>query len=299
MNTMKLWRLAFALLADAMPMTGFAQTEVVLRATENHMFVEYATVHANGKVWYSDTNGRVTLADSISSIRISHVCYLDTTVQITPAKRNVIELKPREFSLPEIVVGRKAKHKLQLIGTMQKKRHLYLGGRSGEIIAVFIPYKEVYEGKVISSIVVDLYESKLLQGAGYDKVEKAVLRFDLRLPDAGQHKPSDISLIGGGILYEGKGDGRESIPLDNMIPFPKEGIYVLAEWIVAGECKPNVIYNPHIRMSKSSLPSNSWIKREYKDETWANWDEDEGMRQLQAAASSRAMDANLGLLIEE
>ena len=296
---MNIRRLAFVMLAAVVSIAAEAQTEIFLKAAGTQGPVEYATIHAEGKVWYSDTNGHVTFTDVISSVRVSHICYLDTVVRITPLKENVIALMPREFSLPEVVVGRRTKHKLHLVGTMQKKQHLYFGGRSGEIIAVYLPYKEEYIGKTINSIVADLYESKLLRGAGYDEVEKAVLRFDLRLPDVKRRMPSGISLIGGGILYEGKGNGRETISLDYPIAFPKEGIFVLAEWIVAGECKPNVIYNPHIRMSKSALPSNSWIKREYNAEDWVNWDNDAGMRQMQATAHGNAVEANLGLLIEE
>lgn len=279
-----------------LPTPAIAQTEIFLKAAGSQEPVEYATIHAAGKVWYSDMNGHVTFTDTISLVRISHICYLDTVIQITPTKENIIELMPREFSLPEIVIGKRIRHKSQLIGTMQKKQHLYLGGRSGEILAVFLPYKEAYQGKTINGIVADLYESKPFRSAGYDEVEKAVLRFDLRLPDAELRIPSDISLIGGGVLYEGKGNGRESITLDNPLSFPKEGIFILAEWIVAGECKPNVIYNPHIRISKSEQPSKSWIKREYNDEDWLNWDDDAGMRQMQAAARSNAINANLGLL---
>lgn len=52
-------------------------------------------------------------------------------------------------------------------------------------------------------------------------------------------------------------------------------------------------------MSKSSQPSVSWLKREYKKENWVSWNVDEGMKQFQESVTARFINANLGILLSE
>ena len=164
------------------------------------------------------------------------------------------------------------------------------------LLGVFLPYQQEYEGKLVNSIVADLYHNKKLVG-NYDEIENAVLRFDLRLPDAQTKAPSSTSLIGGGIFYDGKSDGSVAIPLESPIAFPRTGLFVIVEWIVKGECKETVLYNPHIRMSKSKSQSVTWQKRIYRQESWVDWNRDEAMQNLQSSIQAKVLNANIGVRI--
>ncbi len=52
-------------------------------------------------------------------------------------------------------------------------------------------------------------------------------------------------------------------------------------------------------MSKSDKSSVSWLKREYRQENWVNWNMDEGMRQLQKNITEKYINANIGILLSE
>ena len=275
----------------------FAQKQIILREMESGKPVQYANIYIGDVVFYSDKDGKIELPDTISSFKISHVCYADTIVRVPTSKHDVVFISPKTYEIPEIIVGNKTSSKLQQVGPFCKKEHLYNGGRSGLLIGVFIPYQKNFDNQYIQGIVADLYNKKALIHGVYEKIENATLRFDLRLPNPQTGTPSSKSLIGGGIVYESNSDGRKSIPLEYPIAFPSSGVFVILEWIVEGQCMNNVMYNPHVRISKSDEQPVTWFKREYKQEDWVNWDTDDGMRQLQTSVYAKALNANIGILI--
>ena len=280
----------------AFPIAGFSQKQIHLQAIENGEPVEYANIYIGDAVFYTDKEGNLEISDSVSAIKVSHVCYADTLVLLPKSREAIVLMTPKQYELPEITVKKGTRGKQEQIGPIQKKESLFFGGRSGMYIGVYLPYQESYESKFIYGIVADLYESKVLD---YERQENAVLRFDLRQPDAQTGVPSSLSLIEGGVLYEGKANGRKTINLEYPIKFPRSGIYVVLEWIVKGECHENVIYNPHIRMSKSDHQSVTWLKREYKSEEWASWNNDTGIQQLQTITHGKPLNANIGAIISE
>lgn len=278
---------------------AFSQRHIHLQEIRNKKPVQYANIYAGDAVYYTDKDGTVDIPDTVSSVRISHVCYADTLIFLPKAKEHIIFMSPKVYEIPEVIVGKRTSNKQQEIGPIRKKESLFFGGRSGMSIGVYLPYQKEYDGTAIHSFVADLYDSKTLVRGSYDRIEKAVLRFDLRLPDSHTNAPSSNSLIEGGVIYEGKFNGRKVIPLEYPVSFPRSGVFVIIEWIVKGECKDNVIYNPHIRMSKSDQPSVTWQKREYRQEDWVNWDADEGIGQLQASLHAKTLNANIGLSLYE
>ena len=284
------------LFCTVFPISAFSQKQVHLQEIESRKPVGYANIYIGDAVFYTDKEGNIEIADTVSTIKVSHICYADTLVSLPESKEVTILMMPKQYDLPEITVRKGTRGKQEQIGPIQKKESLFFGGRNGMCIGVYLPYQEHYENKFIYSIVAYLYESKALD---YDRAENAVLRFDLRQPDAQTGAPSSLSLIEGGVLYEGKANGRKTINIECPIRFPHSGVYVVLEWIVKGECQDNVIYNPHIRMSKSDHRSVTWLKREYKKEEWVSWNNDIGMQQLQAVSHGKPLNANIGVVIAE
>lgn len=282
-----------------LPNRVYPQKQIILQDIRNGKPVQYANIYTGDVVYYSDKDGKIELPDTTLSFRISHISYTDTVVVLPIANRNIVSMSPKTYEIPEIIVGNKKSIRLHPIGPFQKKESLYFGGRNGELIGVYIPYQEKYDDKYIHGIVADLYDRKTLVSGIYEKVENATLRFDLRLPDPVTNAPSSSSLIDGGIVYEGKSNGRKEISLEYPIAFPSTGVFVILEWIVKGQCMGNVMYNPHVRMSKSDTQSVTWLKREYSQENWVNWNTDDGMRQLQTYIQGKSLNANIGVLISE
>ncbi|MDO5524488.1 MAG: hypothetical protein Q4F85_00165 [Prevotella sp.] len=281
------------------PVTAYSQRQVSLKETGSGKPVQYANVYTGKTVYYSDVNGSVELPDTVSSLKVSHICYADTVVVLSSARGNVVFLSPKTYDIPAVVVGKRTGGRQRLIGPMGKKESLYAGGRSGVSIGVYIPYKKEYDGKYICSIVADLFDRKALVSGVYEKRENAALRFDLRLADPMTNAPSSNSLIEGGVIYEGKSHGRTTIPLDYPVAFPESGIFVVLEWIVKGRCMDNVMYNPHVRMSGSEQRSVTWEKREDRQENWVNWNDYAGMQQLKTFTHARNFNANVGIMLSE
>lgn len=279
--------------------SAFSQRSICLQDIGSRKPIQYANIYIGNAVYYTNVHGHLDIPDTVSSLKICHICYVDTTIILPNIKENIIYMLPKIYEIPEVVVVNKSNYKHEQVGPIRKKEHLFFGGRSGLYIGVFIPYKMDYENKVINSIVTDLYNNKTLIHGSYEKNENAVLRFDLRLPDSQTNVPSSYSMIQGGIIVDDISDGHKIIPLVHPISFPHSGIFVIIEWIVKGECKENIIYNPHIRMSKSDKSSVSWLKREYRQENWVNWNMDEGMRQLQKNITEKYINANIGILLSE
>ena len=274
---------------------AFAQKMICVKDKDSGQPIPYANIYMDEAVYYTDKDGALELPNKASTIRISHICYVDTILNLAELKGNDVFISPKTYQIPEITIGNSSHGKRQ-IGPMWKKEHLYYGGRSGLLLGVFLPYQQEYGGKLVSSIVADLYHNKKLVG-NYDEIDNAVLRFDLRLPDAQTKAPSSTSLLEGGIFYEGKSDGSVAIPLESPIVFPRTGLFVIVEWIVKGECKETVLYNPHIRMSKSKSQSVTWQKRIYRQESWVDWNRDEAMQNLQSSIQAKALNANIGVRI--
>ena len=274
---------------------AFAQKMICVKEKDSGQPIPYANIYMDDAAYYTDKDGALELPNKASAIRISHICYVDTILNLAELKGNDIFISPKTYQIPEITIG-KSSHGNRQIGPIWQKERLYYGGRSGLLLGVFLPYQQEYGGKLVNSIVADLYHNKKLVG-NYDEIDNAVLRFDLRLPDAQTKAPSSTSLIGGGIFYDGKSDGSVAIPLESPIVFPRTGLFVIVEWIVKGECKETVLYNPHIRMSKSKSQSVTWQKRKYRQESWVDWNRDEAMQHLQSSIQAKALNANIGVRI--
>ncbi|MBO4964211.1 MAG: hypothetical protein J6C65_04640 [Prevotella sp.] len=282
------------------PNLAYSQKQIILQDMRNGEPVQYANIYTGNAVYYSDKDGKIELPDTISSFKVSHICFTDTMVVIPIANHNIVLMSPKTYDIPEITVINRKSDRLQPVGPFNKKERMYFGGRSGMLLSVYIPYQEKYGNNHIHGLVADLYDRNVLVRGSYDKTENTKLRFDLRLPAPQTNTPSSNSLIGGGIIYEGKSNGRKNIYLDHPVAFPHTGVFVILEWIVEGQCMDNVIYNPHVRMSKSDLKSITWMKREYRQENyWVNWDANAGMRQSQTSMRLKSVNANIGILISE
>lgn len=279
--------------------SAYCQHHICLQDMNSGKPVQYANIFTGNVVYYTNKDGHLNIPDSCTSVRISHICYTDTLIILSENKNTTVQMRPKIYEIPEIVVGGNTNNRQQLVGPMGKNGRLFYGGKSGSYVGVFIPYEKDYDSKVIYSIVTDLHNIKKTLSGSYVDIKNAILRFDLRLPDSQNNAPSSTSVIGGGIVFEDTSNGRKIIPLNHPVSFPHSGLFVIIEWIVKGECKGDVIYNPHIRMSKSSQPSVSWLKREYKKENWVSWNVDEGMKQFQESVTARFINANLGILLSE
>ena len=60
------------------PVMAYPQRQFNFKEAGSGKPVQYANIYTGKNVYYSDSNGSVELPDSVSSFKVSHICYADT-----------------------------------------------------------------------------------------------------------------------------------------------------------------------------------------------------------------------------
>lgn len=218
---------------------------------ENSTPIAYANVILDNKQCiYSDLNGFIKIPYGGKEIRISHICYNDTILSISNIESDSIFLLQKSINLPILQITNKQnkKYKPQKIGYTNYKTCISQGGRTGYELAVYIPYdKKICSNKYIHSIIADLYYDNTPVEGG--NIYNADIRFDLRPVKYinGTIIPDNISLISGGLIYNGKKkSGIRIVNLQKPIIFPKNGVFIIAEWIYSKQLPLNDFLDVHV-----------------------------------------------------
>jgi len=253
----------------------YAQSkQFIIRDSITHEVVPYAAVFFMQKTYggtYTNENGLVLIPDSIHKIKISHISFCEKIISIDNLVNREILLNPNVKEIKEVVVTNK-KYKSLEIGLHRLKRtgHSY-GGATGFLVAIFIPYNEQWQiSPLISEIHSVFKKTHLIEGP-----YKALLKIDLQLPSIKNGAPDGNSLLSKELIYKSdKFENNLRISLKQPVVFPKEGVFVILEWV---SDQPGFIYlNPFITMTTENKTNYSWIKRKFKQEDWRKISEDEG-----------------------
>ena len=223
---------------------------------------------------YSDEGGYVTLPENTQKARTSHITYDPIELDISTLSGESISLTPVITELrPAIVLPRDTKK--QTIGYAAKKGESVRGGKNGSSIAEYFNYRQEWaHSPVVSAISLNLNATNLKrQGTTVIDGEKytdgvthvAKLRVDLRSVDPATGGPG-ASLIEGGVIYSLKDKltldlhKRCKVSLPEPVVFPETGEFVVVEWIVTDDVRPQDMVIPSSWRVQAGDGSTSWIK---------------------------------------
>lgn len=223
---------------------------------------------------YSDEDGFVTLPENTQKARTSHITYEPMELNVSELTDGAIALTPVVTELrPAVVLPRDTK-KLT-IGYASKKGESVRGGKNGSSIAEFFNYRQEWtHAPVVSAISLNLNATNLkrhgttvIDGEKYTDgvTHVAKLRIDLRSVDPVTGGPGQ-SLIEGGVIYSLKDrltlnlHKRCKVTLPEPVVFPEDGVFVVVEWIVTDDVKPQDMVIPSIWRAQAGDGSTSWIK---------------------------------------
>jgi hypothetical protein len=242
-----------------------------------------AVSFGNGDGGYTDESGMVKIPNRVKEIMFYHVSFENKAINTTHLQDNekiLLSIKP--VVLNEVVVLPK-KQKIEKIGYYNLKIKYPHYSTKGLLFAQYIDYEKKSENKpVITGIILKLNPKQpyVFQLTNDNVITlKAKLRVDLRLPDERTGAPSDISLLDdGGIICPDnyKKNKAFTLPLRSPLTFPKEGVFIVVEWLMPEETK-FVVAAPAILFAVcSTYKSTTWMKRQYLNKDWILMSEDEG-----------------------
>ncbi|HOT88022.1 MAG TPA: hypothetical protein PKZ43_04210 [Bacteroidales bacterium] len=276
-----------------------AQRVYTIRDSITKEVIPYATiffVHSNGGGLYSDEKGMVEIPDTIQQIKISHLSFNDKNIFCNKILNKEILLTQRKQLLKEVII-KNIKYKKKNIGFNNSKTiaNSDFGGASGFLIAVYIPYNNNWKETPIITEINNKFKKNLFIKESY----KSILRFDLQLPGKITGAPDGISLLNTDLTYKTtKFKSNLSIPLPLSINFPKEGVFIVMEWI--SDDASIKWLNPSIALTNVETTSYTWIKRKFKGEEWRNILNDPGLlRFKETIYKGKTINLCLGLTIIE
>lgn len=266
--------------------------------------VSYVTIELpNGERYYSDKNGKLGIPNGIAFLKCSHICYKDTIIYVKQLEDNKVYLTQYAHELGNITISAKNKKiKTKELGYTNGKRLHGHRGKNGFMMAVYIPANaNKNKNEYIQAITADIvYDDKMKLKKG--NVYTGEVRFDLRKSDTVQDiMPCNTSLIGGGKIYNGKKKtGKKIIKLDHPIIFPKEGLFVIIEWIYPYKMNDQDLLDPYIRTTPSSNKDNTWILWKSNNWKWILECQDKGILHIRNTYfKGKILNAKLGVIVSE
>jgi CarboxypepD_reg-like domain len=267
-----------------------AQNECIKTAIDSSTKqpIPFAIIQTENKSFYTDSLGRFTIitSENIKEIKIVCLGYETKVVKIGQNCKEKFFLKPKVFTLPEIVISSKP-FKSKKIGHLGKSS-TSTSQLDGDIIATLIR-NESQTFKVIKKIILPC-KSRL------DK-DKITSCFRIHLYSVGSNKNPQNDLIESNVVVCPK-KTKEKIEVDiskfNFV-IPKEGVFVGVEWIADENAlmnKEGHKYANDIAIyidAKSFEKYPSWEKRVAKNKEWKHLERPKGA----------FMSAFIGLEIEE
>jgi len=233
---------------------------------------------------------------------LSHICYETRSISIADNSGQTVLLVPKSVNLGEVSVSAKAPKRMKTTtaGLTKEKTQTCHRGANGFEMALFIPYDSTWtEAPYIHSILASLdYSTHWLTFTTIKTPIYAMLRFDLRLPDAQTGAPRDESIINGGIIIQpSQRIGKDDVKLANPILFPKTGVFIVVEWITTAAVSESHSLVPALNMTLNAKEDATWNKKTFRGMDWMR-EENEPIYQDESAREvykGRIPNAKLGL----
>lgn len=245
--------------------TIYSQKQFIVRDSLTHEVISYATVffvQSNRGGTYSDENGKIEIPDSVHRIRISHISFTEKYINTSDILRGELLLSQRIQILKEVVVTNRVYFKKE-IGFHKSKTNIGHGGGKGYLMALFIPYNNLWQNNPIISQVHATLHKFILDKRPYN----ALLRFDLQLPDKITGAPNNISLLNKDLIYKPNAFNKHlNLTIPSPVIFPKEGVFIVIEWLNNNSTFKQL--DPAISLTIAEPTEYTWIKRQFNGEDW-------------------------------
>lgn len=284
-----------------------AQQRLTVRDSLTQEPIAYTSVwFGNEAGGYTDESGTIEIPEGTKRIRLSHICYETRSISIADNSGQTVLLVPKSVNLGEVSVSAKAPKRMKTTtaGLTKVKTQTCHRGANGFEMALFIPYDSTWtEAPYIHSILASLdYSTHWLTFTTIKTPIYAMLRFDLRLPDAQTGAPRDESIINGGIIIQpSQRIGKDDVKLANPILFPKTGVFIVVEWITTAAVSESQNLVPALNMTLNAKENDTWNKKTFQGMEWMR-EEDEPIYQDESAREvykGRIPSAKLGLEISK
>jgi len=284
-----------------------AQQRLTVRDSLTQEPIAYTSVwFGNEAGGYTDESGTIEIPEGTKRIRLSHICYETRSISIADNSGQTVLLVPKSVNLGEVSVSAKAPKRMKTTtaGLTKEKTQTCHRGANGFEMALFIPYDSTWtEAPYIHSILASLdYSTHWLTFTTIKTPIYAMLRFDLRLPDAQTGAPRDESIINGGIIIQpSQRIGKDDVKLANPILFPKTGVFIVVEWITTAAVSESQNLVPALNMTLNAKENDTWNKKTFQGMEWMR-EEDEPIYQDESAREvykGRIPSAKLGLEISK
>lgn len=248
--------------------TSFAQKSGQILNQKTNEPVPYVNIQVKGKRqgFTSDLNGKFKVTSiAKDSLVFSAIGYKNKTLS-TGTIGEIIVLKPVSYNIPEVTINNE-EEKTIIIGRVKKQiiQLAYGSTYGGEMAARYFPYIDSYQDTKFIRSIEFLTESKV----DHAKFNLRLYKADsLGYPSTPIHNKNII------ILVE-KGDQitTEVELIKQYIQFPKEGLFVIIEWLNLEENKSEYTYNSN--GEKKTIielqPSFYAESHEKKEKGWTNW----------------------------
>lgn len=223
---------------------------------------------------YADETGLAIIPDSVQEILISQIAYNKKLIDAQKISNNaIITLAPNPYMLPEVIVSA-ISSKRKEIGYLQKKGSNGLIATPNTNFALFIPYDSSWDSQpYITGIVSYLNEIK---GSKELPSAKCNICFDLRLPDI-NGAPSDISLLGKRIINNSTKiyKDKEPVKLHEPVLFPKEGVFVVIDFITPNNPCPRLLISPTLSVTGAFKTSQTWSRTMTNNFNWTKMNQND------------------------
>ena len=288
-------------------MNMYTQQRLIVRDSLTQKPIAYTSVwFGNEAGRYTNESGMIEIPKGTKQIQLSHICYETKIITKVTADLHTIFLVPKSINLNEVAISAKTPKRIKTteVGLMKAKTQTKHKGANGFEMALFIPYDSTWtETPYIHSILASLdYSTHYLVFTEIKNPIYAILRFDLRLPDAKTNAPKDKSIIGGGIILPSSQRlGKDGIRLSHSIPFPQTGVFVVVEWITTAQVSESCNLVPSLNMTLDEVDNRTWNKKTFRGMDWMQ-EQDEPAYQNEEAQyfyKGRTPSAKLGLKISK
>lgn len=220
---------------------------------------------------YTDDNGKGIIPDSVNSILISQIGYDKKHVNLAQNANSItIYLQKANIILPEVIVTN-ISSQIKEIGYTNFRGNNGLIASPNINFAVYIPFDNKWQTSPnIISIIAFLDDIK---GSKKFPSAKCNICYDLRLPNH-NGEPSEVSLIGKKIIANSTKiyKGKEIVKLENPILFPKEGVFIVIDFIVPNNPAPRLLINPTINVTGGGRVNQTWSRNIIRDFRWEKID---------------------------
>ena len=220
---------------------------------------------------YADENGKAVIPDSVHHILISQIAYHAKDAKLQAIENNsTILLAPSPYILPEVIVSN-ISAKRKEIGFLQKKGSNGVIATPNTNFALFIPYDSSWNSQPYVTAIISYLDD--IKGSKDTPVTKCNICFDLRLSNE-NGTPSNVSLLEKRIINNSTKtyNGKETVKLTEPILFPKEGLFIVIDFITPNNPNPRLLINPTLDVTGAGSINQTWSRSIEKDFKWEKLD---------------------------